>query len=180
MTWSDLRNDLVVLACAVSAGIHGALAPAHFEERTGAGAGFVAAAVLLTLLAVELTRRPGSRSALVFAVAVFVGLLASYGLAVTVGVPLLHPEAEPVEGVALATKAIEVAGLVAASSLLLRPGVARSTSRPIPLPLTGLVVCFSALVALAASSGGHHSHAHGHAHVHGVHQTTVHAQPERP
>ena len=125
MTWRDLRNDLVVLACAVSAGIHGALAPAHFEERQGRGAGFVVAAVLLAVLAVELTRRPGSRSALAAAVAVFVGLLASYGLAVTTGVPLLHPEAEPVEGLALATKAIEVArpprGLEPAAAARRRP-----------------------------------------------------------
>ena len=170
MTWRDLRNDLVVLTCAVSAGIHGALAPAHFEEGRGAGLGFVVATVLLVVLAVELTRRPASVPALAGAVAVLVGLLVSYALAITTGVPLLHPASEPVEGLALATKAIEVLGLVAASSLLLRPAAVRSPLRPVPLPLTGLVVCFSALAALAAS-GDHHTHAHAHggepAHSHG-------------
>jgi hypothetical protein len=38
-----LSRDVVILACAISAGIHGALAPKHFAEGVGAGAGFVAA-----------------------------------------------------------------------------------------------------------------------------------------
>jgi hypothetical protein len=114
----ELRGDVVILACAISAGIHGALVPDHFEEGTGSGLGFVAATVLLAALVVWLTRSPASAVALAGAAAVFAGLLASYALAVTTGLPMLHPEAEPVDGLALATKAIEAAGLVAASSLL--------------------------------------------------------------
>jgi hypothetical protein len=121
VTPAELKGDVVILACAVSAGIHGALAPAHFDEGAGAGAGFVASAVALAGVAVWLTARPASRVALAAAVAVFVGLLASYALAVTSGLPLLHPEPEPVDGLALATKAIEALGLAAASSLLWRP-----------------------------------------------------------
>jgi hypothetical protein len=37
------RSRIVVLASAISAGIHGALAPEHFEEGAGAGFGFVVA-----------------------------------------------------------------------------------------------------------------------------------------
>ena len=55
-----LRIDLVILACAISAGIHGALVQDHFEEGTGAGLGFVAATVVLAVLAVVLTRRPSN------------------------------------------------------------------------------------------------------------------------
>ena len=51
----NLRRDVVILACAISAGIHGALAPAHFEEGTGAGVGFVVSTVLLAGIAVALT-----------------------------------------------------------------------------------------------------------------------------
>jgi hypothetical protein len=51
----------------------------------------------------------------------FVGLLASYALATTTGLPVLHPDSEPVDGLALATKAIEAVGLLAATSLLWRP-----------------------------------------------------------
>ena len=52
---------------------------------------------------------------------VFVGLLGSYALATTTGLPVLHPDPEPVDGLALATKAIESIGLFAAASLLWRP-----------------------------------------------------------
>jgi hypothetical protein len=114
----------VILACAVSAGIHGALVPGHFDEGTGAGLGFVAANVVLAGLVVWLTWRPASPSALAAAVLTFAGLLGSYALATTTGLPFLHPEPEPVESLALATKAIEAAGLLAATSLLWRPAAA--------------------------------------------------------
>jgi hypothetical protein len=118
---AELKRDVVILACAISAGIHGALAPTHFNEGVGAGAGFVAATIALAGLVVWLTLRPTSSRALAAAAAVFVGLLASYAFAVTGGLPLLHPEPEPVDGLALATKAIEAVGLLAASTLLWRP-----------------------------------------------------------
>ena len=98
-------------------------------------------------------------------------------LATTTGFPVLHPEPEPVDGLALATKAIEAVGLVTALSLLRhRPAVSHSlipaernpdmngtkSSRPIPLALTMLVAFFAALTALAVSNG-HDAHAHGNA-----------------
>jgi hypothetical protein len=115
---SGLRRDVVILACAVSAGIHGALAPAHFAEGAGAGAGFVASTILLAALAVVLTVRPASSLPLVGAALVFTGLLASYALAITTGLPLLHPRPEEVDGLALATKAFELVGLATALQLL--------------------------------------------------------------
>ena len=124
MTLAELKADVVILACAVSAGIHGALAPDHFSEGAGAGFSFVVSAVALAGVAVWLTARPASRLAFAVAAAVFVGLLASYAIALTSGLPLLHPEPEPVDGLALATKAIEALGLATASSLLWRPAAA--------------------------------------------------------
>jgi hypothetical protein len=124
------RADVVILTCAISAGIHGALAPEHFEEGTGAGLGFVAATVLLAAFAIWLTLRPGDRRGLAGAAIVLVGLIASYALAVTTGLPLLHPEAEPIEGLALVTKAIEAAGVVAASTLLRRRSAVALTPQP--------------------------------------------------
>jgi hypothetical protein len=117
----ELKGDVVILACAISAGIHGALVPAHLDEGTGAGLGFAAAAVALAGLVLWLTWRPRSRSALVFAAATFAGLLGSYALAITTGFPVLHPDPEPVDGLALATKAIEALGLLVATRLLWRP-----------------------------------------------------------
>ena len=116
----DLERDLLVLACAVSAGIHAALVPDHLAEGTGAGLGFLAAAVGLAVLAVGLTRRPQSTTALGAATSLLAGLLVSYVLAITSGVPVLHPEPEQVDGLALFTKAVELAGLLAAAHLLLR------------------------------------------------------------
>lgn len=115
---TGLRLDAVIVTCAISAGIHAALAPDHFREGTAAGIGFVVATALLAALAVQLTVRPADRRALAGAALVFVGLIVSYGLATTTGVPVLHPDVEPVDGLALFTKAIEVAGLAAALSLL--------------------------------------------------------------
>jgi len=123
----NLRRDVVILACAVSAGIHGALAPAHFEEGTGAGVGFLVSTILLAALAVVLTTCPDSSLPLAGAAIVFAGLLGSYALATTVGVPLLHPEPEPVDGLALATKAFEVVGLVTVLNLLGRRPAASLT-----------------------------------------------------
>jgi hypothetical protein len=124
--WSGLRVDAVIVSCAISAGIHGALAPEHFREATAAGAGFVVATVVLAALAVALTHCPASRIALVAAAATMLALIVSYGLAVTTGLPVLHPEVEPLDGLALFTKAVEVAGLVAASSLLGRASLVLS------------------------------------------------------
>jgi hypothetical protein len=127
---AELRADVVILACAISAGIHGALVPAHLDEGMGAGLGFIAATVALAGLVVWLTRRPASASAHAIAAVTFGGLLASYALATTTGLPVLHPDPEPVDGLALVTKGIEAAGLVAASSLLWRPRVAATPRQP--------------------------------------------------
>jgi hypothetical protein len=113
-----LRADVVILTCAISAGIHAALVREHFDEETAAGLGFAASAILLGVLVVSLTLRPASRLALSSAALVFIGLIVSYVLAVTAGVPVLHPDVEPVDGLALFTKAIEAVGLAAATSLL--------------------------------------------------------------
>ena len=113
MTSSELRHDIVILACAISAGIHGALVPDHFAEGVGAGVGFAAATVAARgarRLAHACARR--ATLALAGAAAVFAGLLVSYALAITTGLPVLHPDPEPVDGLALATKAVEAVGLL--------------------------------------------------------------------
>ena len=130
MSLAELRGDLVILTCAVSAGIHGALVPEHFDEGTGAGVGFVLATVLLVALVIGLTRYAESERLLACAVITLVGLLASYLLAVTTGLPVFQPNPEPVEGLALATKAIEAVGVLAAWSLLRRPHTSLAFHQP--------------------------------------------------
>jgi len=125
-----VRRDLVILACAISAGIHGALAPAHFAENTRGGIGFIAATALLAAAAAAITLRPQSLLALRAAGTVLGGLLVSYVLATTTGVPVLHPEPEPVDALALATKTVEAVGLlVIVASCLQLKGTLRWTGR---------------------------------------------------
>ena len=90
MPSDDLCRNVVILACAVSAGIHGALVPEHLGESTGAGVGFVAATVLLAALAALVTYRP-TQPVLLLA-GLFAGLVVAWVGAVTTGVPILHPE----------------------------------------------------------------------------------------
>lgn len=119
MTLGELRSDIVILACAISAGIHGALVPDHFREGAGAGVGFVVATLVLALLAVALTHSP-SQLAFAATAAVFLGLILSYALVITTGVPILHPDTESADGLALFTKAIELVGCLTAASLVRR------------------------------------------------------------
>jgi hypothetical protein len=117
ITRAALERDAVIVACAISAGIHGALVPEHLEEGAAAASGFAVSAVLLAALAVAVTRsiRP---IFLTGAAAVLAGLIVSYALAITTGVPVLHPDPEPVAGIAVFTKLVELAGLFAAADLL--------------------------------------------------------------
>jgi hypothetical protein len=129
MTFAELRTGAVILACAISAGIHGALVRDHFEDGMGAGVGFIVATVLLAGLAVALTNCP-TQPVLLATVAVFAGLIASYVLVMTTGFPVLHPERETVERLAVFTKAIEAVGLLLAASLVRRPALALSLRQP--------------------------------------------------
>ena len=156
----DLRRDLVILTCAISAGIHAALVPEHLGESAAAGGGFLAAAVALAFAAILIARNGASVLYPAAAASILGGLIVSYVFATTTGVPILQPEPEAVDSLALVTKAIELAGIAAAASVVLgRVAAGVKPSRPIPLFLAGLVAVFSALVALAASDGhAHHVH----------------------
>lgn len=117
MTVRAVEHDLAIVACAISAGIHAALAPEHFAESAQAGAGFVAAAVLVAAAVVGFTLRPANPVPPAAAVLLLGGLLTAYGLTVTSGLPLLHPQPEVVDSLALATKVVEAVGLVVACLL---------------------------------------------------------------
>ena len=118
MTRTNVECDVLIACCAISAGIHAALAPEHLHEETAAGVGFLLSAVLLAAVGVALTIRPASLLAAGAAGALLAGLIVAYALGVTVGLPVLHPQAEPADGLGLATKVIELVGLAAALSLV--------------------------------------------------------------
>ena len=111
-----LRNsgtaDLVVAACAVSAGAHAALVPAHLDHEPRLGVAFVVAVLVLLGAGAALVQSPASPRAAHSATLVLAGLIASYAAATTVGIPLLSGEPEAVDGVAPATKSAEFLGLV--------------------------------------------------------------------
>lgn len=88
---SSSKRDLLIVACAVSAGVHAALAPAHFQESFVEGAGFVAATAVLAVVVGALAFFPASRLVVIAAAFVFAGLLVSYAFAAATGIPLLHP-----------------------------------------------------------------------------------------
>ena len=143
------RRDGLIVCCAISAGVHAALVPEHMRESVVTGAGFIAATGALAVLVVGLAARPESRAVTSFAVLVLFGLLVSYAVASTRGIPILHPDVDPIDTVGALTKGVEVLGLGLALGLR---GTARG--RTIPVPLAGLIAVFSALVAL--SLAGHH------------------------
>ena len=120
LTFAGRRIDVVILASAISAGIHGALVQDHFQEGTGTGIGFVVATLLLAGVAIFLTHNP-ARFVVVGATAIFIGLIVSYALVITTGMPVLHPGVEATDGLALFTKTVEAVGLLTAARLLRRP-----------------------------------------------------------
>jgi hypothetical protein len=95
----------LVLVLAASAGIHTGLVPVHLDEEPVLGVGFVLATVALWVTIVALLWRPASPLPPAAAALLLAALLAGYAVA-RVG--------EPVDGLGLVTKAIELAGLVLA------------------------------------------------------------------
>jgi CHASE2 domain-containing sensor protein len=128
---ASIERDAVIVACAISASIHAALTPSHLAEGAGAPIGFLGATVMLATL-VAVLRRRATGAVLLAAAAVLAGLLVSYALAVTSGLPILHPAPEPVTGLAIVTKAVETVGLLAASHLLWRGRTAVAVAQLLP------------------------------------------------
>ena len=129
-TRRHLERDLLLVVCAISAGVHAALVREHLRESTVTGGGFIVAAAGLLALVVWLSRRPDDVLALVATARTLAAVLAGYALAVTTGIPVLHPDVDAVDRLALATKAVETLGLALALDLLRRP--AAESSRPFP------------------------------------------------
>jgi hypothetical protein len=144
------KRDGLIVCCAISAGIHGALVPEHMRESSITGAGFVVATVALVAVIVGLTARPESRAVTSFGILVLAGLVAGYAVAAARGIPVLHPEVDPIDRVGVLSKTVELTGLFLACRLR-----GPMSARAIPIALTGLIAVFSALVTLSLA-GEHH------------------------
>ena len=134
--WLDLRL-LVIAACGASAGIHAGLAPHHWEESRAFGVLFVLAAIALAAVATAIAGWPEALFPLFAAAGLFASLIAAFVAA-----------DEPVDALAVVTKAIEAAGLVLALVLVRRP-----PSRPSDLALAYFGLTFVLAFTVAASSG---------------------------
>jgi hypothetical protein len=121
--------DLVIAACAISAGAHAALVPSHMDHEPQLGVAFVVAVALLLGAGVAIVHSPSSPRAARAAALLFAALIAAYAAATTVGIPLLSVQPETVDGVALVTKLVESLGLLLALKLSQPVGGHRSLTR---------------------------------------------------
>jgi hypothetical protein len=117
MTAASKRDGLIV-CCAVSAGVHGALVPEHLREHLPAGIGFVVATATLVAAIIGLTVRPDSWAITATAVCILISLVVSYVVASTNGIPFLHPDVDPIDTLGILTKAVEVVGVALGTQLL--------------------------------------------------------------
>jgi hypothetical protein len=117
---------MLIAACAASAGAHAGLVPEHLREAPPLGIAFVLAAVLLMAVVVTLAMRPHDRRAAQAAAFLLAGLIVSWGVSRTTGLPFLQPHPEAVDAVGLATKLVEALGLASALWLSQPAGGRRS------------------------------------------------------
>ena len=105
---------LLALAVTFSAGIHAALVPEHLEEVPLLGDAFIVAALVGAAIAAALIVRPDERPIPVLAGLFCLGQIAAWAVFVTVPVPLFSGTPEPVETIALVSKAAEALGVLLA------------------------------------------------------------------
>jgi drug/metabolite transporter (DMT)-like permease len=119
MTSTRTRVGLLALAVTFSAGIHAALVPEHLEEMPRLGYAFAAAAAVGAVLAVALVARSGDRRIPAVAGLFCLGQIAAWALFVTVPLPGFSGRPEPIEAIALVSKAVELAAVLLAFPIAL-------------------------------------------------------------
>jgi hypothetical protein len=117
MKTSPIRIDVLVVAAAVSAGVHAGLAPEHLHEGAPLGASFVAAAVAAGVGVAALVLRPASLWPPRLVGALLGSLVVAYALTRLAALPPLDPDREPLDALGVCTSAIEAAGFVVALRL---------------------------------------------------------------
>jgi len=109
-----MNRTVLLLAGAVSVGVHAGLAPEHLHEWPPLGAAFVAAAAAAALSVAALVLRPASLWPPRILGALLGGLVVAYALTRLAALPPLDPDREPLDLLGVCTCAAEAAGLVAA------------------------------------------------------------------
>jgi peptidoglycan/LPS O-acetylase OafA/YrhL len=115
----DAARIVSSVVCAVSAGVHAGLVPAHLRESSSLGVLFVVASVLLGLAGLVVSDRGAGATPLTGAAVVLGGTALAYLLSRTTGLPRLS-EPEPWDALGLFTTLSEVAGAAACLLIILR------------------------------------------------------------
>ena len=127
-----LTAILVVLAAAVSAGIHAGLVPEHLGEMPLLGVSFIFAVLALLAIGAAVAIRPEAQLPASLAAFLFAGLILAYVASRTTGLPVLEPEPERVDAIGIVTVAVQLVGLLAALWLTRTAGRQRSVVGGIP------------------------------------------------
>jgi len=124
-----MRTGFLALAVTFSAGIHAALVPEHLKEMPSLGYAFIVAALVGGVLAWGLVSRPDDRRLPLLAALFCAGQIVTWALFVSVPVPGFSGTPEPIETIALVSKAVEALGVVLALPLIVSARPARRRAR---------------------------------------------------
>jgi hypothetical protein len=116
-TRTDSAATTLVVAGAVSAGVHAGLAPEHLHEWLPLGVSFVAATAAAALGVAWLVLRPASPWPARLLGALLGGLVVAYTSTRLAALPPLDPEREPLDLLGVCTSGIEAVGVAAAVRL---------------------------------------------------------------
>jgi peptidoglycan/LPS O-acetylase OafA/YrhL len=111
---TTLARNVVLIACAASAGVHAGLVPSHLVENPWLGIAFAGSVALLLAVIVSLWGAGDARRRSAPAAAVLAALIVAYSLSRTVGLAPLEEDVEPVDAIGLLTQGAQLAGLTAA------------------------------------------------------------------
>lgn len=118
---TTLARNVVLMACAASAGVHAGLVPSHLAENVWLGIAFTGAVGLLLALTMSVARTGHPRGPAAAAAVLMAVLIVAYSLSRTVGLTPLEEHVEPVDALGVLTQAAQVGGLIAAL-FLCQPG----------------------------------------------------------
>lgn len=160
---------LVVLAAAVSAGIHAGLVPVHLEEMPLLGISFIMAVAALVGVGAAVALRPRAQ----LPASLFGAFILAYTASRTTGLPVLEPDPEAVDAIGIVSVAVQFVGALAAlwlTSEAARPraGERLETAQPVHFRVgvlsgAGVVaILFTVLALNGLGSGEGHQHQHGH------------------
>jgi hypothetical protein len=131
---TTLARNVVLVACAGSAGVHAGLVPSHLVENVWLGLAFAGSVGVLLALTAALARRGQPTRAAAATAAAMAILIVAYSLSRTVGLPPLEEHVEALDALGVATQGVQLAGLIAALFLCQRPGgaIALASRREAP------------------------------------------------